>query len=175
MLAGKGIGIALVVSLMLNAFFAGSMLTHFLRVHRAGPQHHAEPRSSGPHGPPLRRGDRGVGRGPAEAQLLRDVVQVLGGPRDARALAALTQGRERMKAHRQRMEQAQHGVRRALAAEPYDEAELTAALAELREVAAAGQREAQETLVGLGRQLTAQERARLAVAKGTDPSRGGQR
>jgi uncharacterized membrane protein len=175
MLAGKSVGVALVVSLMINAFFAGSMLTHFLRVHRGGPHHRIEPRSAGARGPALRRGERGAGRGPAEAQLLRDVIQVLGGPSDARALATLAEGRERMASHRQRVEQAQLGVRRALAAEPYDEAQLTSALSQLREATATGQREAQETLVRLGRQLTAEERSRLSTAKATAPSQGGGR
>jgi hypothetical protein len=153
---------------MLNAFLAGSTLTHFLRTHRAGSNDQPTAHSAGargPFGPRGDRGERGARRGPAEAQLLRDVVQALGGPHDTRAVAVLAPGRQRMATHRQAMVQAQDGVRQALAAEPYDEARLAAALAHLRGVAEAGQKDAQDTLVRLGRQLTAQERSRL----GGDP------
>jgi uncharacterized membrane protein len=157
MLAGRAFAVALVVSLMLNAFLAGSIATHYLRGHRDAAHHHQRNGDGGP-GP---RGERGMRQGPPEARLLRDVVHALGGPRDPRALTAVAEGRQRMASHRQRLEEAQAGVRRALSAEPYDEAQLTAALAQLREVAAAGQKGAQETLARLGRQLTPQERSVL--------------
>jgi uncharacterized membrane protein len=176
MLTGKGARVAVVASLMLNAFLAGSMVTHFLRVHRTGPHAHPAPRGTGtyrPPGPHGDRGDRGARRGPAEAQLLRDVVQVLGGPRDPRAIAVLAQGREGMSAHRQLMTEAQDDVRQALAAEPYDDVRLAAALAHLREVEERGQKHAQETLVRLGRQLTAQERSLLRRGNAPLPPNAG--
>jgi|GEM_PF-2126897 len=169
MLAGKGFGAALVVSLMLNAFFAGSIATHYLRGHRGAAHHRPHGGDDGP-GP---RGEHGMRQGPPEARLLRDVVRALGGPRDPRALAALAEGRQKLANHRRRMEEAQTGVRRALAAEPYDEAELAAALAQLRQAAEAGQKDAQETLAGLGRQLTAKERSVLRASPAEARPEGG--
>jgi len=160
MLTGKGPMVALIASLMLNAFLAGSLLTHFVRAHR-GPEHHGygRPGAEGPHR--MRGGDGQRWDRPAEARLLRDVVQVLGGPHDARVRATLDQERPRMMAHRGRMQRAQANVRIALGAEPFDAARLSAALSELAREAATRQEEAQRSLVRLGAQLTAAERSRL--------------
>lgn len=154
---GKGVTIALFASLMLNAFLLGVMATHLARGHhgRAGrPPPHFE---GGPRG----GGERFGRRGPAEAQLLRDVMRASGGPRDPRVREALSQGRRKMAAHRERMEQAENAVRQALSAQPYDESRLTLALGDLRRAAETGQTEAQETLVRLAAQLSQGERAEL--------------
>ena len=160
MLSGKGPTVVLVVSLMLNAFLAGSLLTHFVRAHR-GAEHHGygRPGAEGPHR--MRGGDGQRWDRPVEARLLRDVVQALGGPHDARVRATLDQERPKMTAHRARMQRAQANVRIALTAEPFDEARLSAALTELAREAATRQAEAQRSLVRLGSQLTAAERSRL--------------
>jgi hypothetical protein len=160
MLAGKKLGTLLVLSSMANAFLAGSLVTHFMRGHRR-PDHHAERRA----GEPGRRGPGGPRwDGAPEGRLLHDLVDALGGPRDARVRAALGQGRARMTAHRTRLERAQAGVRSALGAEPYDQSRVTAALAELNRELEARQQEAQTTLIALGAQLTAEERSQLRLA-----------
>lgn len=160
----KRLTIALLASLVINAFLLGSIATHFVRRHRLPVEHHHSLR--GPSGPPGFDGagparDRWGKRGPAEAKLLRDVVDALGGPRDPRVESALRHAREQRMSHGRRMVEAQDAVRAALAAEPYDEARLRSSLAELRTLAEAGQKEAQEGLVLLASQLRPEERQSL--------------
>lgn len=152
----KGVAIGLFASLLLNAFLVGGIVTHWARGHEE--RFGSRPALGDGHHP---RRERPFRRGPAEAQLLRDVVRASGGPTDGRVRAALGEGRQRMQAHRKRMDRAEGAVREALSAQPYDEARLTASLTDLRRAAETGQAEAQETLVRLAAQLRPTERAEL--------------
>jgi len=160
-LAGKRLGIVLFASLLLNAFLLGGLVVHFARGHRGPPDQRSPFATTRDHhrrGPPP---GRWAGRGPAETQLLRDVVRALGGPRDPRVQAALSDGRPRMSDHRERLARAQAGVRTALAGEPFEAAQLEQALAQLRRATDANQKQAQDTLIALAAQLRADERASL--------------
>jgi uncharacterized membrane protein len=160
----KRLGIALLVSLVANAFLLGSIATHFARRHHLQAQHHHALRARGgppDFGPPGHLRERWGKRGPAEAKLLRDVVDALGGPRDPRVEGVLAHGRGQRMAHQRRMTEAQDAVVAALAAEPYDETRLRSRLAELRSAAEVGQQEAQEGLVLLAGQLSPEERRTL--------------
>ena len=174
----KRLGIALLVSLVVNAFLLGTITTHFARGHRPLPAQKRALRTPdvarppGPLGAPGPAGfprERRNQRGPVETKLLRDVVQALGGPRDPRVEGALRRGREQRLTHGRQMTEAQEAVRAALAAEPFDEERLRGRLAELRATAEAGQREAQEGLVVLARQLRPEERLRLRAEAHDSP------
>lgn len=169
----KRLGIALLASLVVNAFLLGSIATHFARRHHLEAQHHHTLRARG--GPPDfgpssgHPRERWGKRGPAEAKLLRDVVDALGGPRDPRVEGVLERSRGQRMAHQRRMEEAQDAVIAALAAEPYDETRLRTRLAELRSAAEVGQKEAQEGLVLLAGELRPEERRTLRSSSPGQP------
>jgi uncharacterized membrane protein len=106
--------------------------------------------------------DRRPGReDEAGAGLLRHMVDVLGGPKDARVRAVLADEHATRRETQAALLAARHEVHEALVAEPFDAERLGNALGKLRETSSKQQADAQSALVTLARQLTPEERARL--------------
>jgi uncharacterized membrane protein len=142
----------------LNAFFLGLLVMHHFR-HDTGRLWRRGQAMQEFHGP--RRGIDGGRSGPAEAPLLRELVRAAGGPHDPRIREVLRHGREAMQTHRQRVRTAQESVRTAAARLPYDELALRQALTRLGAEGASAQAEAQQVMLRLAAQLSAEERRRL--------------
>jgi uncharacterized membrane protein len=117
---------------------------------------------SGPHGSggPPGFGPAGPG-GPGGPELLREVLRVMGGPRDPRVHELWQTRRAEQHRFHEQIQEARLAAQNAMASEPFDRAKLEAALAELQRIMSEGQRRAQSTAVDLVERLTPEERARL--------------
>src|SRR6187431_3235932 len=109
-------GIALALSVGLNLFLLGAISVHVMgRRASAGPSGPAmNEHGPGPEGPGA-RGDNGP-------VLLREMVQVLGGPRDPRVQKLWGERRQDMKKFKGDMESSRQEVQSALSREPFDQA-----------------------------------------------------
>ena len=136
----KRLAVALALSVGLNLFLGSFIAAHVLR---RGPWHgHGEAYGPffGPRG--MMHDTRGAG-----ADAMRGVMSQHG---------------EAFRAARERLRQAQQGVRAALAAEPYDPQALERALGDLRASTADSQKLMHAALVDLARSLPPEQRRRLA-------------
>lgn len=99
--------------------------------------------------------------GPSDLVLLRQMIQIMGGPTDPRIARLREERRSEIRRIRAEMQAAHKRVRDALTSEKSDEAELQEALKNLRKTAFEAQARAQEGILTLARLMTAEERARL--------------
>lgn len=141
--SGKGLVIALALSLGLNVFLGSFIAARALR-HREDMMAHGG-------GPGPFWGPRG---------LLRDRK----GPLADRARQLMAQKRAAFHAERGRLREAQRAVGAALSAEPFDADALARAFAELRETTAHSQQLMHGTLVDLARDLPLEQRRELLRA-----------
>jgi uncharacterized membrane protein len=162
--------VLLYVSLTLNVFLLGVVSVHAFGRGRAPRGIHTTGKDPGAHdigsehGPMRgRHGGRGAGamHGPGGAELMRDVVRVMGGPRDPRVHAVWQARREDQAQLRARMRTARSAAQAALASDPFDQQRFEAALSELHRVTSEGQSRAQASVVELAEKLTPSERAQL--------------
>lgn len=123
--------------------------------HVAGPRHGNQDRTR-----PKRGGFPSV-EGPSDLVLLRQMIQIMGGPKDPRIVHLREQQREDLRRVRSEMQAAHKRVRDALTSEKADEDELRESLKHLRKTAFESQARAQEGILTLARLMTPEERARL--------------
>jgi uncharacterized membrane protein len=146
----RRLSIALAVSVALNLFGAGFLVSRALHHRPPPPGLHAlhapdERFEGGPFMGP--RGLLGSGAGPHMLPRVREVMQAHG--------KELREGRGELREKR-------HAVEDALRAEPFDAAALGAALAGLRQSTNAAQERMHAALVDLAKTLPAEERRELA-------------
>lgn len=106
-------------------------------------------------------GKRGGAEGPDDLVLLRRMVQIMGGPNDARVQKLREASREDIREIRREMRAAHQRVEQALSAEPLDEEALRAALTELSEKGTLARTRAQTGIVKLATLMTPEERKKL--------------
>lgn len=137
--------IALAVSIALNLFGLGFLVAHLLRRHDGQFAMH----------PPGMRPPAGMDFGPR--RMMRDMHGL--GPSGEQFMDAR---REAMRAHHRALRDSQDAVNKALTAEPFDPAALSAALGALRARQAAAAQAAHGALVELASKLDAGQRRALA-------------
>lgn len=120
-------------------------------------------RDKPPHrkGADARRRGRPDSEGPSDLLLLRQMIRIMGGPKDERISKLHEERRDEIHRVRSDMQAAHRRVHEALTAEELNKAELDEALKNLRKTAFESQARAQEGILTLARLMTPEERAKL--------------
>lgn len=198
----RHVALALFLSVGLNLFLLGSVASRHSR-HRERPHHfkaeketketkniekaeraekhgperpwhlRENPRERGPH---ASRGPDGPAVG-GDLALLRELISVMGGPKDPRVKSLWNENGDAVRTHRKQMREAHEQIRKALLSEPFREAALKDAFADLRARTGKAQEQAQAAVLQLSTQLTEQERdaLRKLQAHGNQKPRGRER
>jgi uncharacterized membrane protein len=172
------------INIFLGGMWVGTLFDSKKDHHHKGHEHRAlkPPGGSRPHGPfserngdaprnrhegmhEKRRGDepgpRNGGEGPDDLVLLRHMVRIMGGPDDPRVVKLKEASREDIRTTRQAIRAAHQKVHETLAAEPFDEKALRAALTELSDKSTLARSRAQTGIVELAALMTPEERKKL--------------
>lgn len=173
----KTLALALFVSAALNLFFLG-LVGRRVMAHREHRDHARERgaefgagkpavSNGGPERPerPERPGHP-LDEGSSERHLLRELVDVMGGPKDKRVQAAWSKNRARLRDSRREIREAKERVHLALTRDPFDRGELTSAMDDLRSRTSQAQEEAQQGVLALAAELSVSERAELKARAG---------
>src|SRR5690606_15015283 len=108
------------------------------------------------------RGDKSPREaGPRDLALLRQMIRVMGGPKDPRIARLREERKDEIAKIRSEMSAAHKRVHEALTVENPDDEELREALKNLRKAACEAQTRAQEGILTLASLMTEDERARL--------------
>lgn len=99
--------------------------------------------------------------GPSDLFLLRQMIQIMGGPKDRRILRLREERKDEIHRIRAEMQGAHKRVHEALTSEKSNDAELQDALKNLRKTAFESQARAQEGILTLAKLMTPEERAEL--------------
>lgn len=126
----------------------------------------ADPHRGSPERPHHGRAGHPPADGPSDLALLRQMIQIMGGPKDPRIARLREERHTEIRRIRSEMQAAHKRVREALTSEKPNEAELQEALKNLRKTAFESQARAQEGIVTLARLMTVEERARLRALPG---------
>lgn len=138
----------LTLSAGLNLFLLGAAIVHLL--HYPGGGEGARPRGPAP---------SAEGSG-----LLRDMVHALGGPEHPKIRQLWGERRGEVRQLRRELRDAREALGEALTREPFDEKAVERALNHMHELTSQTQQRAQSALLSLARDLTPEERRRLAEA-----------
>lgn len=103
--------------------------------------------------------------GPSDLFLLRQMIRIMGGPKDPRISNLHEERRDEIHRIRSEMQAAHRRVHEALTAEEPDEQELQASLKNLRKTAFESQARAQEGILTLAKLMTPEERAKLRALR----------
>lgn len=158
-LSTRTLGILLGGSVLLNVFFVG-----VLAARRFGPPPFRGV-APGEFGPPPRGS-----RAPAERKLLRETVQLLGGPRSDRVAPILGDHRRGRVAFERELRSAEREAREAMLAVPHDAKLFEAKLEALGALEDRGRREAHRALGRLSALLDDDDRQRLREKLQREPA-----
>lgn len=154
----KTLAVLLGASVLLNVFFVGVLAARGFGRSPTPPGRFAA-------GPPL-----GGPRGPAERRLLRETVQLLGGPRSERVAPILAEHRRHRATFEREVRAAERAAREALFVVPPNPELFAAKLRDLATLEARGREHAHSALLRLTALLGDEERRKLAERLGREPA-----
>lgn len=130
--------------------------------------HHSRPHKRKADGSHRGPGETPPSGGPSDLLLFRQMIQIMGGPKDPRISRLREERRDEVRRIRTDMHAAHKRVHEALTADEPNEQDLHDALKNLRKTAFESQARAQEGILTLARLMTPKERAKLRELRFTD-------